>query len=88
MTHVSFKDRKTAEKFYYTLHGKELPGVEGQLDLAWVAADKTDVTPVEKGASAEEGNAMAAMDEERERERERNKREVDMDYEMPDEEVY
>lgn len=66
-----------------------MPGVEGQLDLAWVAADKADLTPTDKGDASnpvEEGNAMAGMDEESERETER--REVNMDYEMPDEEVY
>lgn len=35
-TYVSFRDRKTAEKLYYSLHGKELPGVDGKLDLSWV----------------------------------------------------
>ncbi|KJZ77994.1 hypothetical protein HIM_02631 [Hirsutella minnesotensis 3608] len=35
VTYVSFQDRKTAERFYFGLHGKELPGVEGRLDLSW-----------------------------------------------------
>lgn len=59
------------------------------MELAWVAADKTDVTPADKGDAGnavEEGNAMAGMDDERETETER--REVNMDYEMPDDEVY
>ncbi|KAG5986220.1 hypothetical protein E4U54_005540, partial [Claviceps lovelessii] len=36
VTHVSFRDRKTAEKFYLTLHGKEFPGLPGKLELSWV----------------------------------------------------
>ncbi|PFH59897.1 hypothetical protein XA68_11723 [Ophiocordyceps unilateralis] len=41
VTHVSFQDRRTAEKFYYSLHGKELPGVDGKLDLSWVTGPGT-----------------------------------------------
>jgi hypothetical protein len=36
VTHIVFKDRKTAERAFFSLHGKELGGVEGTLDLAWV----------------------------------------------------
>ncbi|KAG6312099.1 hypothetical protein E4U44_003674 [Claviceps purpurea] len=36
VTHVSFRDRKTAEKFYFSLHGKEFPGLQGTLELSWV----------------------------------------------------
>lgn len=66
-----------------------MPGVEGQLELAWAAADNANATPADKGGagnSVEEGNAMAGMDDERDTETER--REVNMDYEMPDDEVY
>lgn len=43
VTNVTFRDRKTAEKFYYSLHGKELPGVDGKLELSWV---NTPLPPV------------------------------------------
>ncbi|RDA95219.1 hypothetical protein CP533_1832 [Ophiocordyceps camponoti-saundersi (nom. inval.)] len=48
VTHVSFQDRRTAEKFYNGLHGKELPGVEGRLDLSWV---KTSVPGSGEGST-------------------------------------
>jgi hypothetical protein len=35
-TYVSFQDRKTAEKFYFGLQGKGLPGVDANLELSWV----------------------------------------------------
>lgn len=38
VTHVSFRDRKTAERAYYSLHGKELGGVDGTLELSWVSS--------------------------------------------------
>ncbi|OHF01481.1 RNA recognition domain-containing protein [Colletotrichum orchidophilum] len=36
-TEVTFKDRKTAEKFFYGLPKQEIPGIDGQLELSWVA---------------------------------------------------
>ncbi|KAJ6789275.1 hypothetical protein PWT90_02141 [Aphanocladium album] len=48
-TMVSFPDRKTAEKFYFSLQGKELPGVSGNLELSWV---NTPLPPVPTGAAA------------------------------------
>ena len=67
VTHVSFQDRKTAERFYYSLQGKELPGVEGKLELAWVntpAAPVGVVVKREDGAAAngDGGGAMADED--------------------------
>ncbi|KAH6996501.1 hypothetical protein BKA56DRAFT_471470 [Ilyonectria sp. MPI-CAGE-AT-0026] len=97
VTHVSFQDRKTAEKFYYSLHGKELPGVDGRLDLAWVS---TPLPPVRMN-SVDDNNASAAATaedkddamtgfnepshEEEEPIRRREERAVDMDYEVADE---
>ncbi|KAK5660360.1 hypothetical protein OQA88_12901 [Cercophora sp. LCS_1] len=42
-TEITFKDRKTAEKFFQGLHqnNKSLPGVPGQLEMAWVNANGT-----------------------------------------------
>ncbi|KAK3400122.1 hypothetical protein B0T20DRAFT_177395 [Sordaria brevicollis] len=36
-TDITFKDRKTAEKFFngILLNGKEIPGIDGQVELAW-----------------------------------------------------
>lgn len=48
-TTVSFPDRKTAEKFYFSLQGKELPGVSGNLELSWV---NTPLPPVAAGGSS------------------------------------
>lgn len=94
VTHVSFRDRKTAERFYYSLHGNELPGVEGKLELSWV---NSPLPPVNLKKSAHEesgtvtpGDAMAGMDdareegEVREKERDANATPVNMDYEVGD----
>lgn len=48
-TTVSFPDRKTAEKFYFSLQGRELPGVAGNLELSWV---NTPLPPVATGGAA------------------------------------
>ncbi|KAK7409451.1 hypothetical protein QQX98_008359 [Neonectria punicea] len=98
VTHVSFQDRKTAEKFYYSLHGKELPGVDGRLDLAWVS---TPLPPVKPNRPADDtgatSSAMAddkddvmtglrdAPLEEGEVVQRRGDRAVNMDYEVADE---
>lgn len=47
---VSFPDRKTAEKFYYSLQSKELPGIDGKLELSWVNTPLPSVAP--NGASS------------------------------------
>lgn len=89
VTHVSFRDRKTAEKVYFSLHGKELPGVQGKLDLAWVNSPLPHVntktlTQEENGAAG--GDAMAGMDDEREGTdaAAEESRAVNMDYEAGD----
>ncbi|KAM0420592.1 hypothetical protein ACHAPT_011638 [Fusarium lateritium] len=57
VTHVSFQDRKTAEKFYYSLQGKELPGINGRLELSWVS---TPLPPVGTAKTVSKGEANAA----------------------------
>ena len=94
VTYVSFQDRKTAEKFYYSLHGKELPGVSGTLDLSWV---NTPLPPAgsssKKNEDAEDGDAMAGMNDDdgavdagSPGEHMREQRQVDMDYDVGEEE--
>ncbi|KAJ4012867.1 hypothetical protein NW752_006138 [Fusarium irregulare] len=98
ITHVSFQDRKTAERFYYSLHGKELPGVEGRLDLAWVS---TPLPPVKTtgnddvpgdGGDDKEDDAMAGFDDQPGRERsaepQQEDRAVNMDYEVAEEDAW
>lgn len=96
VTHVSFQDRKTAEKFYYSLHNKELPGVPGTLELQWV---NTPLPPVEVKSSAnatdrDRDDAMASMDEPQPRRESPEvqhvprERTVNMDYEEADEEIW
>ncbi|KAI5463144.1 hypothetical protein BGZ63DRAFT_352741 [Mariannaea sp. PMI_226] len=100
VTNVSFQDRKTAERFYYSLHGKELPGIEGRLELAWVSTptppiSKPNVTLGNGISTTEAGgddkdDAMAGLrddDEEEEGEvvPDREERAVNMDYEVADE---
>lgn len=96
VTHVSFQDRKTAERFYYSLHNKELPGVEGKLDLAWVNSPLPPVAPKkpqEDSTMTSSEGAMAGMDYEQEGskdepERPRSQRQVDMDYEVADDDAW
>lgn len=93
VTHVSFRDRKTAEKFYFSLHGKELPGVKGKLELSWVNTPLPPV-PVKKSASdgdAPEDNAMSGMEDapdeagnEQQQHQQAQQRTVNMDYEVGD----
>ncbi|KEY70967.1 hypothetical protein S7711_00804 [Stachybotrys chartarum IBT 7711] len=101
VTHVSFQDRKTAEKFYFSLHGKELQGVEGKLDLAWV---KTPLPPVpvadKDSAMHEDGKdaaaphvvsedvGAAADDDARDHRPSSSYRQVDMDYEVADQDEW
>ena len=97
-THVSFQDRKTAEKFYYSLHGKELPGVDGRLELTWVntplppvKTTNNDDTP-HAGGEDKEDDAMAGFDDQPRRERsvepQREERAVNMDYEVAEEDAW
>ncbi|EFQ33198.1 RNA recognition domain-containing protein [Colletotrichum graminicola] len=47
-TEVTFKDRKTAEKFFYGLPKQEIPGIDGQLELSWVSRSLPPVKITEK----------------------------------------
>ncbi|KAG9257363.1 uncharacterized protein F5Z01DRAFT_633311 [Emericellopsis atlantica] len=52
VTQVSFRDRKTAETFFSSLHGRSLPDVEGTLQLSWSAKRPNPVTagrPLDRG---------------------------------------
>ncbi|KAL6898233.1 hypothetical protein GGI43DRAFT_408681 [Trichoderma evansii] len=94
VTNVSFQDRKTAEKFYYSLHGKELPGVEGTLDLSWVNTPLPPVGSFKKNEDLGDGDAMAGMNDDEEEgeviedlpEKHMQGRQVDMDYDVGDDE--
>lgn len=43
-TEITFKDRKTAEKFFYGLSGKGIPGIDGQVELTWVVGSMPTTT--------------------------------------------
>ncbi|KAF7545802.1 hypothetical protein G7046_g9473 [Stylonectria norvegica] len=101
VTHVSFQDRKTAERFYYSLNGKELPGVDGRLDLAWVNAPLPRVgekPPAPSAATTKDRDrdeAMAGVEDAQREESasvepqvKRQARAVDMDYEVADEDAW
>ncbi|PHH90533.1 hypothetical protein CDD83_3375 [Cordyceps sp. RAO-2017] len=80
VTHVSFQDRKTAERFYASLHGKELPGVDGKLELSWAGAPPLAPTSglSDDGAGGDDDDD--AKDE--------APRPVDMDYEVGDDDAW
>ncbi|GJC96949.1 RNA recognition domain-containing protein [Colletotrichum higginsianum] len=54
-TEVTFKDRKTAEKFFYGLLKKEIPGIDGQLELSWVSKPLPLASTTEKAALKRQG---------------------------------
>jgi RNA-binding protein 26 len=97
VTSVSFRDRKTAEKFYYSLHGKELPGVTGRLDLSWVnggpALPPAATAKPEYGGGDDTIGGVGGREDEDEGEiREEEpvrargqQRQINMDYEVEDE---
>ncbi|KAL7933681.1 hypothetical protein V8C35DRAFT_303581 [Trichoderma chlorosporum] len=92
VTHVSFQDRKTAERFYYSLHGKELPGIIGTLELSWINTPLPPVGSSKKNEDVEDGDAMAGFNDDQGNadtgspEEHLRERQVDMDYEVGDEE--
>ncbi|KAK1759327.1 hypothetical protein QBC47DRAFT_357197 [Echria macrotheca] len=53
-TEVTFKDRKTAEKFFYGIHmhNKTIPGVEGQIEPSWAGGGSTSSTPTPSTAGS------------------------------------
>lgn len=90
-TYVSFRDRKTAERMYYGLHGKELPGVEGKLDLAWVngAPPAAAASAAPSSATGKEEGEVDAMDEDSGGHQEQdNGAEVETEYRVEDEDAY
>lgn len=87
---ITFKDRKTAEKFFYgaTLDGGAIPGVEGKLELAWVAgtqqpAPASATAAVKSEEDAVMVNAPAATPRKPAADGRESK--VDMDYEQAEE---
>lgn len=44
-THITFKDRKTAETFLIQLDNNTLPGVEGTLKVTWVPNSASRLRP-------------------------------------------
>lgn len=97
-TKVNFTDRKTAEKFYYTVHGNELPGIEGKIEAVWVNGPSIAApAAVDKADQADLGDATASLsrdydgqddnrDDNRDDHGAGDDRVVDMDYEMPGDE--
>lgn len=63
VTHVSFQDRKTAERFYYSVQGKELPGIEGRLELSWVTTPLPPVGTTKPAGNGEAGAAHASAED-------------------------
>ncbi|KAK0641589.1 hypothetical protein B0T16DRAFT_431333 [Cercophora newfieldiana] len=43
-TEITFKDRKTAEGFFYGLSNKSIPGIDGQVEPSWVGGASTPST--------------------------------------------
>lgn len=43
-THITFKERKTAEIFLHQLNNNSLPGVEGTLKVTWVPNSTPNLT--------------------------------------------
>ncbi|OLN97448.1 putative RNA-binding protein [Colletotrichum chlorophyti] len=59
-TEVTFKDRKTAEKFYYGLPKQDIPGIDDKLELSWVA---TPLPPVKLSTENGTVNPQGASDQ-------------------------
>ncbi|OIW32218.1 hypothetical protein CONLIGDRAFT_660283 [Coniochaeta ligniaria NRRL 30616] len=92
-TTIAFKDRKTAEKFFYGLPNKQIPGIDGQVELSWVTdqagSSTTGSSPAANGGSAGEGKSVTAAGEEQKNQAGANARD-DKDVamqEQPDEHV-
>lgn len=58
-TYVSFQDRKTAEKFQLLLNGKELPGIEGTLDVQWATGQPASASTSTKPQSHPQPSSAA-----------------------------
>ncbi|KAL1870825.1 hypothetical protein VTK73DRAFT_2382 [Phialemonium thermophilum] len=57
-TVITFKDRKTAEKFFHSIANKEIPGVGGPVELSWVANENTS-SPAASASGATDNPAHA-----------------------------
>lgn len=81
-TYVSFRDRKTAEKLYHSLHGKELAGVDGKLDLQWVtgAPPPASTAAAATAGTGGTGGPSVAKDEDEPMDEEDRGHAADMDY--------
>ncbi|KAJ2895362.1 hypothetical protein MKZ38_006633 [Zalerion maritima] len=46
-TSIAFKDRKTAEQFFNSIRNGQIPGIEGKLEVSWVAnsSSSNSMTP-------------------------------------------
>ncbi|ROW15226.1 hypothetical protein VPNG_02927 [Cytospora leucostoma] len=71
VTHVNFSDRKSAEAFYYSVKDKRVPGIEGEVELSWVAntagpLPNSTINKVNLGANVNEngGTGVAGHDDE------------------------
>ncbi|KAL2754484.1 hypothetical protein ACRALDRAFT_1076176 [Sodiomyces alcalophilus JCM 7366] len=98
---VTFKDRKTAEKLFYGVANKHIPGVDGELEFTWVnkpLAHPTGTSPAsskdQQGAEEDEAMPDAEKGETAEKAKSQDTRRgsssardrrVDMDYEVADE---
>lgn len=63
---VSFRDRKTAEHAFHSLNGKELNGVEGTLEVSWLANIPVNGTGAARAAAvrAQQSNGDDEMQQE------------------------
>lgn len=93
-THISFKERRTAESFLADLNGKTLPEQEDTLTIEWVPNGTPGLVASEKeeqrgeGMDVEHGKEEAAEEkhEEAEEAEEGEVQHGDMDYEVADDE--
>ncbi|KAK3991409.1 RNA-binding protein 26 [Cladorrhinum sp. PSN332] len=82
-TEIAFKDRKTAEKFYnlIALKGGSVPGVEGQVELAWASASGAPAPTTPRT------NTQTAVKKEDQEEGEVDEDEDDHDHDHDDKDV-
>lgn len=89
ITHISFKERRTAESFLANLNGKTLPEQEDTLTIEWVPNSTPSLVTSEKEEPRDEGMDLEHGKEEpaAEKHEEMEEGEVqhgDMDYEVAD----
>ncbi|ETS83554.1 hypothetical protein PFICI_05430 [Pestalotiopsis fici W106-1] len=89
-THITFKDRKTAEQFMFGVSGqKAVPGVEGEVELSWASsAPKTTEADNDLSGAHDEQDTATNQEEETEEHsgfgRPSANSQYDMDYEGGD----